>query len=100
MICPAETPEGQACGLVKNLALMAYISVGCASAPVLEFLEEWNMELLEEIRPTVLLDATKIFVNGAWVGVHREPQNLVNTLRAMRRQASSIIYKFPAQIIL
>jgi len=25
MICPAETPEGQACGLVKNLALMAYI---------------------------------------------------------------------------
>lgn len=36
MICPAETPEGQACGLVKNLALMSYISVGCASAPVLE----------------------------------------------------------------
>ena len=29
MICPAETPEGQACGLVKNLALLAYISVGC-----------------------------------------------------------------------
>ena len=23
MVCPAETPEGQACGLVKNLALMA-----------------------------------------------------------------------------
>jgi DNA-directed RNA polymerase II subunit RPB2 len=28
MICPAETPEGHAVGLVKNLALMAYISVG------------------------------------------------------------------------
>ena len=28
MICPAETPEGQVCGLVKNLALLAYISVG------------------------------------------------------------------------
>ena len=28
MVCPAETPEGQAVGLVKNLALMAYISVG------------------------------------------------------------------------
>lgn len=27
MICPCETPEGQAVGLVKNLALMAYISV-------------------------------------------------------------------------
>lgn len=39
MICPAETPEGQACGLVKNLALMTYISVGCASNPVLDFLQ-------------------------------------------------------------
>ncbi len=28
MVCPAETPEGHAIGLVKNLALMAYISVG------------------------------------------------------------------------
>lgn len=88
MICPAETPEGQACGLVKNLALMAYISVGCASAPVLEFLEEWSMELLEEISPSVILQATKIFVNGAWVGVHRDPQMLVKTLRQMRRQVS------------
>lgn len=91
MICPAETPEGQACGLVKNLALMAYISVGCASAPVLEFLEEWTMELLEEISPSVIPEATKIFVNGAWVGVHRDPQMLVKTLRQMRRQARPYI---------
>ena len=28
MLCPAETPEGQACGLVKNLSLMTYVSVG------------------------------------------------------------------------
>jgi hypothetical protein len=54
MICPAETPEGQACGLVKNLALMSYVSVGCASAPVLEFLEEWCTENLEEINPGVI----------------------------------------------
>lgn len=65
MICPAETPEGQACGLVKNLALMTYISVGCASQPVLEFLEEWATENLEEIAPSVIPSATKIFVNGA-----------------------------------
>lgn len=30
--------------------------------------------------------ATKVFVNGVWVGVHREPQQLVATLRALRRQ--------------
>ena len=56
MICPAETPEGQACGLVKNLALMSYVSTGCASGPVHEFLEEWAMETLEEINPSVILE--------------------------------------------
>ena len=44
------------------------------------------MEFLEEISPSVILEATKIFVNGAWVGVHRDPQMLVKTLRNMRRQ--------------
>lgn len=86
MICPAETPEGQACGLVKNLALMAYISVGSASAPILEFLEEWGTENLEEISPSVIPEATKIFVNGAWVGIHRQPDQLVQTLRSLRRR--------------
>ncbi|KAK9814090.1 hypothetical protein WJX72_000515 [[Myrmecia] bisecta] len=86
IICPAETPEGQACGLVKNLALMSYVSVGCASAPVLEFLEEWTTENLEEISAGVIPQATKIFVNGVWVGIHRDPQMLVRMLRQMRRQ--------------
>lgn len=85
MICPAETPEGQAVGLVKNLALMAYISVGSPQAPILEFLEEWATENLEEIKPQIIPHSTKIFVNGNWVGVHREPNELVRTLRSLRR---------------
>ena len=50
MVCPAETPEGQAVGLVKNLSLMAYISVGWSPAPIIEFLEEWTTENLDEVR--------------------------------------------------
>lgn len=45
---------------VKNLALMAYISVGCSSAPVLEFLDEWGVERLESINPRVVPNATKV----------------------------------------
>jgi DNA-directed RNA polymerase II subunit RPB2 len=54
MICPSETPEGQAVGLVKNLALMAYVTVGSSPSPILEFLEEWSMENLEEIAPSAV----------------------------------------------
>ena len=70
-------------GLVKNLALMAYISVGSQPSPILEFLEEWSMENLEEIAPSAIADATKIFVNGCWVGIHRDPDQLMATLRCV-----------------
>uniref|UniRef100_M4FCE2 DNA-directed RNA polymerase subunit beta n=1 Tax=Brassica campestris TaxID=3711 RepID=M4FCE2_BRACM len=76
----------QACGLVKNLALMVYITVGSAAYPILEFLEEWGTENFEEISPSVIPQATKIFVNGMWVGVHRDPDMLVKTLRRLRRR--------------
>ena len=72
--CPAETPEGHACGLVKNLALMTYITVGSGSGVILEFLEEWAMENLEEITADSIPKATKVFVNGCWVGLHRNPK--------------------------
>lgn len=84
MVCPAETPEGQACGLVKNLALMSTISVGSYSAPVIEFLQEWGLDSLEENAQSTNL--TKVFVNGVWLGVHRDPSNLVRTLRMLRRR--------------
>ena len=91
MICPAETPEGHAVGLVKNLAMMSYISVGSEAQPILEFLEEWSMESLEETAPSSIADANKIFVNGAWVGIHREPHVLMSTLRKLRRQMDIVV---------
>lgn len=35
--------------------------------------------------------ATKIFVNGCWVGIHREPEHLMSTLRRLRRQMDIIV---------
>ncbi|KAK2451642.1 DNA-directed RNA polymerase II subunit RPB2 [Trifolium repens] len=86
MMCPAETPEGQACGLVKNLALMVYITVGSPKDPIMYFLEESSYENLEEISPADIPEATKIFVNGCWVGINRDPDKLVTTLRSLRRR--------------
>lgn len=87
MVCPAETPEGQAVGLVKNLALMAYITTGTAQVPVMEFLEEFSTENLTDILPSVVAEPNtcKIFVNGNWVGIHRDPRALVDTFRSLRR---------------
>ena len=86
LVCPAETPEGQACGLVKNLALMCYITVGTPSEPIIDFMIQRSMEVLEEYEPIQSPNATKIFVNGTWVGVHRDPAHLVSTVQSLRRR--------------
>lgn len=38
-----------------------------------------------------LNSATKIFVNGCWVGIHKDPEQLMNTLRKLRRQMDIIV---------
>lgn len=43
----------------------------------------------KEISPAVIPQATKIFVNGCWMGIHRNPKQLVETLTQLRRQVSS-----------
>ncbi|KAI9206398.1 DNA-directed RNA polymerase II subunit RPB2 [Polychytrium aggregatum] len=86
MVCPAETPEGQACGLVKNLSLMSYVTVGSSSQPVMEFLEEWGMENIEETHGSSMTAATKVFLNGVWVGIHRDPEVLSSSLKGLRRR--------------
>jgi DNA-directed RNA polymerase II subunit RPB2 len=43
------------------------------------------MENLEELTASNIQDATKVFVNGVWAGVHRDPSSLVNTLKRLRR---------------
>jgi DNA-directed RNA polymerase II subunit RPB2 len=88
MICPAETPEGHACGLVKNLSLMTYITVGSSNKLILDFLGEFDLASLEEVTADVIPKATKVFVNGKWVGLHLHPEDLVNTIRQLRRSVS------------
>jgi DNA-directed RNA polymerase III subunit RPC2 len=35
MLCPSDTPEGEACGLVKNLALMTHITTDVEEEPII-----------------------------------------------------------------
>jgi DNA-directed RNA polymerase II subunit RPB2 len=64
---------------------MCYVTVGTPSDPIIEFMIQRNMEVLEEYEPLRSPNATKVFVNGVWVGVHRDPAHLVKTVQNLRR---------------
>ena len=50
------------------------------TGPILEFLDEWGTENLDmvDIREIANPKTTKVFVNGNWVGVHRDPEDLIS----------------------
>ena len=63
--------------------------------PILEFLETWIMglEFVEDYGEIItVLQGIKVFVNSAWVRITRQVENLVKTLKQMRR--SQTIVKF------
>ena len=36
------------------------------------------MEELETIAPSLIPKTTKVFVNGIWLGIHRDPQSILD----------------------
>jgi len=86
MVCPSETPEGQACGLVKNLTLLAIVSIGAYTKNIIEYCEAWGTENLVELNPTSIQSNEKVFVNGSWIGIHHNPEELIKNLKTLRRK--------------
>jgi DNA-directed RNA polymerase III subunit RPC2 len=51
MLCPSDTPEGEACGLVKNLALMTHITTDVDDQPIIKLAFMLGVEGLSNICP-------------------------------------------------
>lgn len=96
MVCPAEVPEGAMVGIVKNLALLTYVSVGNSSDAVTDQIEDllrtFATEELTDIIPSQIQDSTKVILNGQWFGINSEADELVRHLREMRRTATSSVF--------
>jgi DNA-directed RNA polymerase III subunit RPC2 len=44
MLCPSDTPEGESCGLVKNLALMTHITTDVDEVPLMKIVTLLGVE--------------------------------------------------------
>ena len=87
MICPIHTPDGGNVGLHKHMAMASHITTGCSGYPLMRWLRTQGLSLLEESSLDYLFHSTKVFVNGAWVGAIRNPQELITKMKLYRRNA-------------
>lgn len=91
-IDPSETPEGSSIGIVKNLALSTIVTRRTSSDPLIEALYHKGMKPLGGIDKREIGSVCKVFVNGAWLGIHYDPPRLVHEMRNLRRKGSIDIY--------
>jgi len=82
-----DSPDGSNIGIKKHLSIMSRITFGCSSKPIIDLLRENNLYFLDEILPQEVKNTTKVFVNGNWIGIHKNPTKLVERIRLLRRNA-------------
>ncbi|KAG8908842.1 DNA-directed RNA polymerase III core subunit ret1 [Tulasnella sp. 403] len=87
VLCPSDTPEGEACGLVKNLALMTHITTDVDEEPII------RLAFMLGVEDITLATGAEIYspgtfvvnVNGSIVGLTRMPHRFVTNFRKVRR---------------
>ena len=93
IIDPVDTPDGGNIGLHKHMSIMAKISKKCSGKPIIEWLRKnTNILVLAECEYKFLSIACKIIVNGAWIGVVTNPEEIYYFLINYRRNALISIY--------
>ncbi|KAL6720160.1 DNA-directed RNA polymerase III complex subunit Rpc2 [Lecanora helva] len=87
MLCPSDTPEGEACGLVKNLALMTHITTDDEEAPVKDLIGVLGAHDIYEMVGKKLYKpgAYLVFINGSPIAYTNQPRKFTSDLRHMRR---------------
>ncbi len=91
-LCPVETPEGQSVGVVKNLSYLTHVSISSDSEPIYEYVKD-KITLLDIIeKPEDTFDKVKCIINGAWIGITDQPNELYKDLKDKKYKGIINIY--------
>ena len=88
-----NTPEGASVGIVKNLAYMTHITIYSNSLPLYEYIMP-NIIKIDEpsLTADMIYDKVKVFINGAWVGITENPEELYLMLKDKKYKGIINIY--------
>ena len=93
-LCPAETPEGQSIGIVKNISYMGHLTIPTNSSSLYEYIKKHLIAFEDEAFDTLsdIQHAVKVFINGAWIGITEDPLTLYNDMKDKKYKGIINIY--------
>jgi DNA-directed RNA polymerase II subunit RPB2 len=98
-ICPAETPEGGSIGVVKNISYLSHVTIHSNPASLHAYIDDY-IERVETLTPKDTYRQVKVFVNGIWVGITRDPLRLYREFKLKKWRGiiniyTSVVFDYP-----
>ena len=98
-LCPAETPEGGSIGVVKNISYLGHVTIHSNPASLHAYIDEY-IERVETLSPRDTYRQVKVFVNGIWLGITRDPLRLYREFKLMKWRGiiniyTSVVFDYP-----
>jgi DNA-directed RNA polymerase beta subunit len=90
-LCPAETPEGQSIGVVKNISYLTHMTISTNSSSLYTYVAPF-MSDINTTQPGDAFNKVKVFVNGCWVGVTDDPVTLYDSMKEKKFKGIINIY--------
>jgi DNA-directed RNA polymerase II subunit RPB2 len=90
-LCPAETPEGQSVGVVKNISYMTHITISSDSSSLYTYIEKYINDF-DNVDSHLLESGVKVFINGSWVGMAKDPKILFLEFKKLKHSGMINIY--------
>jgi len=88
-----NTPEGQSVGIVKNLSYMTHVTIYSNSLSLYEYIMPHVINIdSPDIKPEFMYGKVKVFINGSWVGISENPQELYLMLKEKKQKGIINIY--------
>jgi DNA-directed RNA polymerase II subunit RPB2 len=91
-VCPSESPDGGNIGIINHLTIMAIVSFNVSEDGILTALVDHGLLSLQTIIDRDLDDTCKVFINGKWVGIHRDPEFLYKIMRLLKLNSLIHLY--------
>ena len=92
-LCPAETPEGQSVGVVKNISYMSCITGYSDANCIYDYVIPQITDLNDETKDTSYFhDKVKVILNGRWIGVAENPVECYRDLKEKKYKGFIHIY--------
>ena len=98
-LCPAETPEGGSIGVVKNISYLSHVTIHSNPTSLHTYIDGY-IERLETLTPRDTYRQVKVFVNGIWLGITRDPVRLYREFKLMKWRGviniyTSVVFDYP-----